>query len=222
AVAAGVATTLGPERDAAGPADPFGRGGAGTRLGALVLACLIVGALTALILTISYLGHEPFTAYRRGLASIYSNWSPTYRGLCLGRYEPKFWYYFLVAVALKAPLGTLGLLLAALVLSVAARRARADARTELCLHVPALVLFVATSTLAAPPTAWRVKRVSATPGRSSSRSRGRRTPSRPISWPGVCSTRCSRHATPAWSAVSRPASSSVGRSSRARSWGAGS
>src|SRR5439155_96308 len=103
AVAAGVATTLGPERAAAGPADPFGRGGAGTRLGALVLACLIVGALTALILTISYLGHEPFTAYRRGLASIYSNWSPTYRGLCLGRYEPKFWYYFLVAVEREHP-----------------------------------------------------------------------------------------------------------------------
>ncbi len=53
-------------------------------------------------------------------------------------------------MALKAPLGTLGLLLAALVVSVAARRARTDARTELCLHVPALVLFVATSVLAAP------------------------------------------------------------------------
>jgi len=150
AVAAGVAAKLGPERDAAGPADPFGRARTGTRLGAVVLACLVVAALAVLIVTISYLGHAPFSAYRRGLASIYGNASSTYRGLCLGRYEPRFWYYFLVAVALKAPLGTLGLLLAALVVSVAARRARTDARTELCLHVPALVLFVATSVLAAP------------------------------------------------------------------------
>src|SRR5947208_2932100 len=150
AVAAGVAAKLGPERDAAGPADPFGRARTGTRLGAVVLACLVVAALAVLILSVSYLGHAPFSAYRRGLASIYGNASSTYRGFCLGRYEPRFWYYFLVAVALKAPLGTLGLLLAALVVSVAARRARTDARTELCLHVPALVLFVATSVLAAP------------------------------------------------------------------------
>src|SRR5438477_570470 len=149
-VAAGVAAKLGPERDAAGPADPFGRARTGTRFGAVVLACLVVAALAVLILSVSYLGHAPFSAYRRGLASIYGNASSTYRGLCLGRYEAGFWYYFLVAVALKAPLGTLGLLLAALVVSVAARRARPDARTELCLHVPALVLFVATSVLAAP------------------------------------------------------------------------
>jgi len=150
ALAAGVAAVLPSERDAEGPADPFGRARTGARLGALVLSCLVVGALALVIVAVSYLGHEPVSAYRLGVASIYTNASSTYRGLCLGRYEPRFWYYFLVAVALKAPLGTLALVLATLVAAVVTPRARAGARAELCLHVPALVLFVATSALAAP------------------------------------------------------------------------
>ncbi len=144
--AGAVAAVLPAERDATGPADPFGR----ARPAARALACVVPVVLAALVVAVSYLGEAPLLAYRRGLASVYAGASPSYLGLCLGRYAPRFWYYFVVAPALKAPLGTLALLVATLAAGLAARRARASTRAEVCLHVPALVLFVATSALAAP------------------------------------------------------------------------
>ncbi len=113
----------------------------------VVLGGVVVAAIALVVIAAAYLGQAPLAAYRRGLGSVYAGAASDYLGLCLGRYAPRFWYYFLVAPALKLPLGTLGLLLAALVLSITVRAGR---RAEILLHVPALVLLVATSVFAAP------------------------------------------------------------------------
>lgn len=147
AAAAVIAAALGPWNSApASLAHPFGRGRLALRARRLALCTAVVTGLAFLVLAPTYLGAGSLASYRHGLTIVAANHNPAARTLCLGTYAPWFWYYFLVVAALKLPLGTLGLLV---LTAVGATRVRRGVAAELVLHVPAVVLFVATSALAA-------------------------------------------------------------------------
>jgi hypothetical protein len=124
---------------------PFGHGPLTFRASRLVFGAAVVAGLALLVVVSTYLGDEPFSSYRRGLTNVAANHSPDARALCLGNYAPWFWYYFPVVTVLKLPLGTLGLLILA---AVAAGRVRRGVAAEIVLHLPALLLLVATSAFA--------------------------------------------------------------------------
>lgn len=123
------------------PAHPFGQGTAARRVPALLLALLAVGLTALAALAATFLGHDPIAAYRASLASVYLNAAPGYLTGFLGDHVAHTWAYYPVALALKAPLPTLALLLLALGVAARAREARVEWRDELLLHGPALLLL---------------------------------------------------------------------------------
>jgi hypothetical protein len=127
---------------------PFG---AGTRARTAGLALLSASAVSIIIIWAGYLGANPIASWLDGARSVYLNSVPDYLGLCLGRYAPRFWYYFPVALGLKLPLGTLGLFALGAAVAIA-RRARAAEET--LVHLPALAVLLA-ATLWALPTGTR-------------------------------------------------------------------
>jgi hypothetical protein len=131
----------------AGPLHPFGQGPAGARYRWLAVAVLVTALVAYVVLWACYLGDEPIAAYRHGMSSIYHNRDPHLKRLCLGYVGQHFWWYFLVCVALKAPLGTLAIFALA---AWAARSVRGDLADESLLTGTGLVLFVAVSVLASP------------------------------------------------------------------------
>jgi 4-amino-4-deoxy-L-arabinose transferase-like glycosyltransferase len=128
---------------------PFG--GSGARARTAGLALLAASAISIIIIWVGYLGANPIASWLDGARSVYKNSVPDYLGLCLGRYAPRFWYYFPVALGLKLPLGTLGLFALGAAVAVA-RRARAA--EEALVHLPALAVLLA-ATLWAMPTGTR-------------------------------------------------------------------
>lgn len=125
-------------------AHPLGSGSARARAGAFARAFALVAGLAYLVLAAAYLGAEPIGAMREGLAVLRSYHVPPFDGILFGHARGPWWHYFLVASALKAPLGTLALLGIAAVLLV--RRRDGVARELLVLGTPAVLFFAVSLT----------------------------------------------------------------------------
>jgi hypothetical protein len=125
---------------------PFGQGSVASRLRALALGTALIAAVAWVVLWLGYLGEEPLSAYRSGLAALSRDWSGQW-GVCLDRYATHIWWSVPVCLALKAPLGTLALLA---LTPFAARVSRGDLDEEAALHLPAAVILVVTMTVAPP------------------------------------------------------------------------
>jgi len=110
-----------------------------------VLAAFLVICISILILSLAYLGHSPFASYVSGATHAYSEKGEGFKALLLDRYKPRFYTYFLVALALKLPLGTIALL--GLTASVLARK-RGAVGEETILHATPLLYFVFLSAIA--------------------------------------------------------------------------
>jgi hypothetical protein len=126
---------------------PFGAGTVTSRLRALTLGTALLAAVAWVVLWLGYLGEEPLSACRSGLAAVPYARSGSLWGVCLDRYEAHIWWSVPVCLALKAPLGTLALLA---LTPFAARGSRGDLDEEAALHLPAIVILVVTMWIAAP------------------------------------------------------------------------
>ncbi|MGA2261920.1 MAG: glycosyltransferase family 39 protein [Acidobacteriota bacterium] len=109
----------------------------------------IYAALAALVVQLSYVGSLDPTLFFKGLFVVNTNHNPNYAGYLHGHYQiGGWWYYFLVAVLVKAT--------APFVLLVIARlasffgRFEQEWRSALFVLFPAILLFVMISALADP------------------------------------------------------------------------
>jgi hypothetical protein len=117
-------------------------GGASAFAGALGL----VVAVALSIVVLAYLGKAPYTNYLTGARNAYSEKGGHFLGLCLDRYAPSFRYYFLVALGLKLPLGTIFVV----ALAILTARRRGVFAEEAILHVTPLLYFAVMSWVALP------------------------------------------------------------------------
>jgi hypothetical protein len=112
-------------------------------------ALLALAALAlALVLVFALAGASPlvFLENVRERTRSYQALATWHTGVCLGRFDTRFPYYFLVACALKLPLGTLALL----GLLVASCFSERPSRGDLAWLLPGLFFFVGTSVAGLP------------------------------------------------------------------------
>lgn len=148
AAAAGAAIARPLDPEPASLAHPCGSGEARRRARAIGGAVLVVALLALVVLEACYPGAPAIATWRTGFSRVWLANDPRYLGQCLGEYAHRFWYYFLIASALKLPLGTLALL--ALAAFAAVRGARGPLARELALTGPGLFVFAVTSAVALP------------------------------------------------------------------------
>jgi hypothetical protein len=118
------------------------------RLRAAQAPALIALAMAALVVVPCYLGANPLAGYRHGLGSVWTANVAEYEGNCLGDYRARCAWYFVAALALKTPLGTLGVLALAAWAALRSREARGSLARELALHAPAVLVLGAASAAA--------------------------------------------------------------------------
>lgn len=140
-----VSAAVGPSDPAPAAAlHPCGQGSPRARARAIAAAIVLLTLITAAGLSAAYLGRNPLGAYAEALSTVYRNKAPNHRELCLGQLKEWHWNYFPTAFALKAPLGTMTLLLLAVWVALRDVRRRHAWRTELLLHLPAGILLLVT------------------------------------------------------------------------------
>jgi 4-amino-4-deoxy-L-arabinose transferase-like glycosyltransferase len=123
------------------------RAGIRRRLGALLVAALLMAAVGAVVLAAAYFG-VGLPAYWKGLTQGMKHTGEGHMAYLAGNYSMDgWWHYFLFAYALKTPIGILIILAAAA--AAAFRGWRAGRRTEIVLLVPLALLLVITGL-------WRV------------------------------------------------------------------
>lgn len=130
----------------AGPLRPFGAGHWRERTMWIAASVASVLALAMLVVWACYLFREPPWAWARGAFNVYALAVEGYEGFLLGEYrEGPFPHYYLVALALKLPLGTLGLGLLVAGLAWRERRRWRLLDAGALLAAPALVLVAMTA-----------------------------------------------------------------------------
>jgi hypothetical protein len=135
----------------AGLLHPFGRGSPRERVTAATLAAIVAGGVALAVLWAAYLGNNPIGLYAQAFRPMDAYKMP--EGLvynCLGRYASRFWYYWPVAIGLKAPLGTIIIIILAAWAALREPAARGSFVEELALHAPAAVIFLGTAAVALP------------------------------------------------------------------------
>jgi hypothetical protein len=116
----------------------------------MALAVLVTLGLVLAVISLTYLGSEPVSAYVDVYRHLGASAPKEFLGNCLGRFEPRFWYYPFVVFALKTPVGTLAVLALLAGLGVGGRLARGSLVSELTLHLPAALLLGALVAWATP------------------------------------------------------------------------
>ena len=111
----------------------------GRRVAGLLLLALGVGLVTFVVVALTYAG-VGLDAYRVGLARGLMHSGVGHKSFLMGQYsEDGWWYYFLLAYAIKTPIGTLLVLAGALAALLLGHRTRL--KDELFLGIP-IALFI--------------------------------------------------------------------------------
>jgi hypothetical protein len=132
---------------AAARRDADGRRPPAQRAGWAALALIGLLALAALVVHASYLFPADPLVYVNGMLQVNRDHDPTYPYYLMGEFRPGgWWYYFLVAFAVKTPVPTLVLLL--LAVATLRRHPAPHGLDELFLVVPVVAYVAATSLLA--------------------------------------------------------------------------
>ena len=139
-----------PEALVNGPLGKLVTGPVAARVVRASLAGAVVCGVVLVVVWAAYLGANPVERYAHMLEHLRTHIPTRPSGYLLGLMGHRvWWFYLLVAVTLKLPLGTLALL-GATALAARDARARGSWVREAVIHLPPLVIFVVLSLRALP------------------------------------------------------------------------